>query len=153
MAEQETKTIIVNAPVEVVFDLWANFENFPHFMENIEAVTKTGDRMSHWVMKGPLGVKLEWDAETTRLEPHTRIAWNSRNTGDITNSGQVTFTPLADGNTSITVTMQWVPPGGLVGVAAGKLFDNPDEKLEQDLRRFKAFAEAASGTRTHEQAR
>ena len=32
MAEQVTRTIIVSASVSEVYDIWANFENFPRFM-------------------------------------------------------------------------------------------------------------------------
>lgn len=141
MADQTTQTIIVKAPVEEVFAIWANFESFPNFMSHITSVTKTDERTSHWVMEGPLGVKIKWDAETTTLEPHTRIAWNSRDNGDITTSGQVLFTELGQGETEITVTLKYVPPGGAIGQAVAKLLDNPETKLHEDLQRFKAYAE------------
>lgn len=141
MAEQVTRTIIVKAPVSDVYQLWANFENFPYFMKNMESVSKTGDGLSHWVMKGPLGKKLEWDARTTRLEENTRIAWNSLDGGDIKTSGQVTFTELPQGETEIAVTLQYVPPAGKVGELIAHLFDDPDGKLEEDLKNFKSYAE------------
>jgi uncharacterized membrane protein len=143
MAEQFTKTLIVGADSAAVFNLWANFENFPHFMENIISVVKTGDRQSHWVMQGPAGTKFEWDAETTLLEPNTRIAWNSRDGGDIKTSGQAVFTALPNGTTQVTVTLQYVAPGGTLGQVAAKLFEKPEQRLEEDLARFKAYAESA----------
>lgn len=146
MANQVTDMIIVKGDTAEVFSLWANFENFPHFMENIKSVVKTGDRTSHWVMEGPLGGSLEWDAETTRLEPHARIAWNSRDSGDITTSGQVVFTPLANGETQVTATLQYVPPAGKLGEAMAKLFDNPAGRLRGDLQRFKEYAERTMGS-------
>nr|PZN19202.1 MAG: hypothetical protein DIU80_21895 [Chloroflexota bacterium] len=147
MADQFTKSIIVGAGVETVYDLWANFENFPHFMKNIYAVTKTGERTSHWIMQGPLGTRVEWDAETTRLEPNTRIAWNSRDGGDIKTSGQAVFTALPNGTTQVTVTLQYVPPAGMLGQAIADLFEKPEERLEEDLVRFKAYAEEIAGRR------
>lgn len=147
MPDQFTRTIIVGAPVAVVFNVWANFENFPHFMQNIRAVTKSGERLSHWVMEGPLGTSFKWDAETTTLEPNTRIAWNSRDGGDIKTSGQAVFTELPTGQTQVTVTLQYVPPGGTVGEAFAKLLENPEGRLEEDLGRFKAYVEGMAGTR------
>lgn len=138
---QTTQSIIVGAPIGDVYALWANFENFPRFMENIESVTRFGERESHWVMAGPLGSKIEWDAETTRLEPNTRIAWNSRDGGDITTSGQVIFTELPSNQTQVTVTLQYVPPAGAIGEAVAQLFVDPDQRLAEDLRRFKDVAE------------
>jgi uncharacterized membrane protein len=141
MPEQVTRTIIVKAGVSEVYDIWANFENFPLFMKYIMSVHKTGDGLSHWVMEGPLGKKIEWDAETTRMEPNKRIAWNSRDQGDITTSGQVTFKELPQDETEIAVTLQYVPPAGALGTAVAKIFSDPAEQLEEDLKNFKAYAE------------
>ena len=141
MAEQFTKDIIVKANIDDVYAIWADFENFPRFMTYIKSITKTSDGMSHWVMEGPLGKDLEWDAETTRLEPKKRIAWNSRDGGDIKTSGQVTFNELAQGQTEITVMLQYVPPAGKLGEFVAHLFSDPDKRLDEDLRNFKAYVE------------
>ena len=147
MPEQTTKSIIVKADVADVYNIWANFENFPHFMKNIKSVKKTGDRLSHWVMEGPLGKDIEWDAETTRLEANQRIAWNSRDGGDITTSGQVTFKDLPHGETEVTVTLQYVPPAGALGEAVAKLFNNPEKQLEEDLNNFKEYVNQLAQSR------
>jgi uncharacterized membrane protein len=141
MPEQTTKSIIVKGEVPLIYNLWANFENFPFFMKNIKSVKKTGDRLSHWVMEGPLGKDIEWDAETTRMDPNTRIAWNSRDGGDITTSGQVTFKQLPNDQTEVTVTLQYVPPAGALGEVVAKLLKDPEKQLEEDLSNFKAYAE------------
>ena len=141
MADQFTKQIIVNASVADAYNAWANFENFPQFMRYIKSVRKTGDRTSHWVMDGPLGKEIEWDAQTTTIEPNERLAWNSRDNGDITTSGQVVFKSLANNQTHITVTLQYVPPAGKLGEIVGKLFSDPEEQLEEDLANFKQYIE------------
>lgn len=141
MAEQITQNIIVKGETPAIYKLWANFENFPHFMSNIKSITMTGDRTSHWVMEGPMNTTLEWDAETTRLEENKRIAWRSQEGSQLMTSGQVTFTSLPDNQTEITVTLQYVPPMGALGDAVAKMFADPQARLEEDLRKFKAFAE------------
>jgi uncharacterized membrane protein len=143
MPEQVTRTIIVKAPVFEVYAIWANFENFPHFMKYIKSVRKTGDGLSHWVMEGPFGKNIEWDAETTRAEPNKRLAWNNRDHGDITTSGQVTFKDRPHGETEIAVTLQYVPPAGALGTVVAKIFSDPAEQLEEDLKNFKAYAEGS----------
>jgi len=135
-----TKNILVKAPLDQVYQAWANFENFPNFMQHIKQVEKTGDRTSHWVMEGPLNTKIEWDAETTRLEENKRIAWNSI-TGDIKTSGQVTFNELPDQHVEVTVMLKYVPPAGLAGEIVAELFSNPEGKLLEDLRNFKHYIE------------
>jgi uncharacterized membrane protein len=138
-----TRTIIVKADLNKAYQVWSDFENFPLFMKNIKAVTKTGDRRSHWEMKGPIGVTLEWDAETTRLEENKRIAWSTKDDdeGDVTTSGQVTFNPLPNGEIEVTVMLHYVPKAGLAGDVVEKLFSNPEKQLEEDLRNFKAYVE------------
>lgn len=136
-----TKNIIVKAPLHDIYQAWANFENFPNFMQHIKSVVKTGDRTSHWVMEGPLNTEIEWDAETTRLEENKRIAWSSI-TGDIKTSGQVTFNELAGNEVEVTVMLKYVPPAGLAGEIVAELFSNPEGKLVEDLRNFKRTIEA-----------
>lgn len=140
MSDPISRSIIVKGNVSDVYSLWANFENFPIFMKHIKSVTKTGERESHWVMQGPLGATIEWDAETTRLDENQRIAWSSTD-GDIKTSGQVTFAELTQGETEITVTLHYVPPAGTAGELAAELFGNPEGMLIEDLRRFKEHVE------------
>lgn len=142
MGKQVTKLIIVKAPLPVVYNLWADFENFPRFMKYIKSVTPTGPNASHWVMQGPLGVNIDWNAEITRQEENKRIAWSSKDSkGVITISGQVTFNALPQGETEITVTVQYVVPAGKAGEAIAELFSNPEERLTEDLRNFKSVVE------------
>jgi uncharacterized membrane protein len=138
--DQVTKNVIVKGSASNLFNLWVNFENFPHFMKNIKSVQKTGPKTSHWVMKGPMGKDLEWDSQITTLEENKRIAWNSID-GDIKTSGQVVFNDLSNNETQITATVHYVPPAGALGQMAAEILDNPDKKLEEDLRNFKKYAE------------
>ena len=140
MSDRVTNNIIVKGSVDELFDMWANFENFPHFMKYIESVQKQGDNMSHWVMVGPLNKKLEWNAKTTTFERNKRIAWASTD-GDLKSSGQVTFNELPNNSTEIAVTMHYEPPAGAVGKAVAELFSDPERRLEEDLHNFKAYAE------------
>jgi uncharacterized membrane protein len=155
MADQITKSIIVDGSPSEVFNLWANFQNFPHFMKYVKSVVPTGDRTSRWVVEGPLGKDVEWVAEVTRFEPSQRIGWSTkdyhagsdvttyRGGSDITTSGQVTFAPVGNNQTEVTVVMQYVPPAGAVGEAVAKIFANPEKRVEEDLNNFKKFAEGS----------
>lgn len=145
MADQTTKSIIVGAGLDAAFDAWSDFENFPRFMKHVKSVTKTGERMSHWVVDGPFGKEVEWDAETTRLEKNKRIAWNSKETSEIRTSGQVTFNDLGSGQTEITVTLQWVVPASRGGEKLMGLFADPEKRLEEDLLSFKHYVEQRVG--------
>jgi uncharacterized membrane protein len=141
MPDQTTKTIIVGAGLREVFEAWSNFENFPSFMKNVESVVKRPDGSTHWVLKGPLGKKVEWDADTTMFEPGKRIGWRSREGGAIKTSGQVTFLQLGTGQTQVNLTVQWVVPASKGGETLAGLMADPEGRVEEDLNNFKAYVE------------
>ena len=111
-------------------------------MKYVQSVEKTGAHTSHWVVAGPFGRKVQWTAETTGLEENRRIGWNTKDGEGLTTSGEVSFNPLPYGATEITVTLQYVPPAGKAGEILADLFADPGRRLEEDLRHFKAYAEA-----------
>ena len=63
------KTITVGAPIERVWALWSNFENFPRFMGHLRQVTRLDDTRSRWTAVGPAGTTVEWYAVITRVVP------------------------------------------------------------------------------------
>ena len=127
MTEHITKSIIVTSDVTEVYKLWSNFQYFPQFMDYVESVEKTGAKTSHWEVKGPLGKTVRWNAEMTRMEPNTRIGWNTKDdNGTVTTSGQVTFTSLPQNQTENTVNMTYAPTGGKVGEAVAQIFGHPE---------------------------
>jgi uncharacterized membrane protein len=136
------RSVRVAAPIADVYDTWRNFEQFPQFMEHVESVNWIGGdrRLSHWKLKGPMGVNVEYDAEITEDEPNRSIGWRSRD-GNLGNSGNVTFAEL-DGETLVHVVVQWFdPPGGPIGEALSRILQNPAEMLDEDLGRFKRMIE------------
>lgn len=143
MTQQISSSIIVNRPAHHVYSIWADFNHFPKFMEHVKSVTVLDESLSHWVVAGPLGTNIDWNAEITRQEPHARIAWNTKdNKGIVTTSGQVTFNPLPESQTEVTVTMQVTPPGGRLGEWLSGFFTNPEKAVVADLRRFKTYTES-----------
>jgi uncharacterized membrane protein len=43
------KSIEVDVPVSTAYDQWTQFEEFPQFMDGVEAVTQVDDTHLHWV--------------------------------------------------------------------------------------------------------
>ena len=142
MTRNITKSIIVNAPKELAYSTWADFTQFPTFMDHVKSVTITGPTSSHWVVAGPVGTLIDWNADLTRAEPFSRLAWSTKDKkGLMTTSGQITFTPLNNDQTEVTVTMQYTPPVGVVGDWLSTLIIKPEESVAADLRRFKEQVE------------
>ncbi|NUO85653.1 MAG: SRPBCC family protein [Cupriavidus sp.] len=131
------ESIDVRVPVQVAYQQWCRFEEFPRFMEGVEEVRQIDDRRLHW--RAEIGGKRkEWDAEITQNIADQCIAW--RSVAGAENSGQVNFSPLDAGATRVSVRMNYETEGVVeaVGDAAGVL----KRKVEGDLKRFKEFIEA-----------
>jgi uncharacterized membrane protein len=137
------ETFIINRRASELYDFWHKFENLPLFMEHLERVDCLEDNRSHWVAKGPMGVKFEWDAEIFNDEPNKLIAWRSLCNADIDNTGSVRFIEQGDGTTRVTVTMQYIPPAGQAGAWTAKLFgSDPEALIREDMCRFKELMES-----------
>jgi uncharacterized membrane protein len=141
MSDNVTRSIIVKASPAEVYAICSDFARFPDFMKYIKSVTVIDQKRSHWIMEGPMGQDLEWDAETTRMEPNKRIAWRSLEGSQIKTSGQVSFNALPDNETEITAMIHYELPGGSIGKTIAEFFYDPEKRLDEDLRNLKAVIE------------
>ena len=133
------ESVTINRPVLEVYRSWRNFENLPRFMDHLESVTVVDDTRSHWVAKGPVGSRIEWDAVIHNEIDDELIAWRSLPGAEVNNAGSVHFTPTPDGTgTDVRVVMSYEPPAGKLGAAVAKLLgEEPSKQVAEDLRRFK----------------
>src|ERR1051325_566134 len=147
------KSITINKSPEELYRFWRRFENLPRFMNHLESVTTTGEGRSHWVAKAPAGSTVEWDAEIYNEKENELIAWRSLEGADVDNAGSVRFEPAAgDRGTTVRVTLRYDPPGGALGAAVARLFgENPDQQIDEDLRRFKQVMEVGEVVNTEGQ--
>lgn len=145
------KTIHINLSPEIVFDVWTEYENFPHFMSHVLEVRDLGGQRSHWSVKGPAGARIGWDAVLTEYKRPTMLAWRSEAGAPVMHSGLIRFDP-ADGGTRVTVRMSYSPPAGALGHGLAVLLgSDPKQELDDDLMRMKSFIE--SGIPPHDAAR
>jgi uncharacterized membrane protein len=133
-------------PLEEVFAFFRAFENFPRFMTHVRDVRPIGADRWHWIVGGPAGVAVEWDAELTDLVPNQVIAWRSAEAAQVESSGVVRFEP-EQGGTRIDVRMSYNPPAGALGHAIAGLFGaNAKKQMDDDLLRFKSLLERGKAT-------
>jgi uncharacterized membrane protein len=137
------KVMTINRPIDAVYRYWRDLSNLPAAMRHLESVTLLGAGRSHWVAKGPAGMRVEWDAEIINEEENRVIGWRSLEHADVVSAGSVNFRDAPDGATEITVKLQYEPPAGRVGALIAKLFgEEPSQQIEEDLRRLKTILEA-----------
>jgi uncharacterized membrane protein len=137
------KSVSINRSPEELFHFWRNFENLPRFMTHLKSVTQLDDIRSHWIVKGPLGMTVEWDAELyNEIEPDF-IAWRSLENADVNHAGSVHFRRVA-GGAEVRVELNYEPPAGKVlgGFLASLLDEEPGRQTEEDLWRLKHLIES-----------
>lgn len=137
------KIITVARPVEELYSFWRNFSNLPRFMTHLDSVTEIGDRRSHWVVEGPLGIRLSWDSEIIDEEPNKLIVWRSVPGTGIATAGHVRFHTLTENKgTEISVVLGYVPPAGPLGEKLAELLSmGADAIVEENLACFKQLME------------
>jgi uncharacterized membrane protein len=144
------KCLEVAAPIEQVFETFSQLERFPEFMKHVREVHVRGDGTSRWVVNGPAGGTVSWEAVTTRLDPNRLIAWRTLPGSAVDHAGLLRFEPT-EGGTRVFVTMSYTPPAGALGHAVARLFGtDPKSELNDDLMRMKVFLE--TGRRAHDAA-
>jgi uncharacterized membrane protein len=136
------ESIDVKVPVGTAYNQWTQFEEFPSFMDGVEAVTQLSDDKLHWVA-AIAGQRREWDAKITEQIPDERIAWTSiSGTG---NAGVVTFHRIDDNTTRVMLQLEMYPEDWKEKAADMAGFVRRQAK--RDLERFKEFIETR-GTET-----
>jgi uncharacterized membrane protein len=116
----------IGVPVTAAYNQWTQFEDFPLFMEGVEHVQQLDDNRLHWVAT-IAGRKAEWDAKIVKQKPDRLITWVSED--DKQTHGTVTFKPLGDSRTLISLSLSY--PREAEG-----------SSVEGDLERFKELVEA-----------
>jgi uncharacterized membrane protein len=135
------KTINVDAPVHVVFAFWTDYQNFPRFMHNVREVQVHED-VSHWVVAGPAGVPVEWNARLVDFVANSILKWRSTFDSAVKHEGYVRFEPNGLAGTRLTVRLRYVPPGGAFGHAVATIFGaDPKSEMDADLLRMKTMIE------------
>jgi uncharacterized membrane protein len=128
--------IDVAVPIEIAYDQWTQFEEFPTFMRGVERVEQRDDKTLVWTEK-LWGVRRSWVSEITDQRPMERIAW--RSTSGPQQAGVVTFHKLSDRLTRVQVNLDHQPSGLFERTASGMRYTR--RALESDLRRFQALVE------------
>lgn len=103
----------IKAAPEAVFDLIANVEEFPRYVDFLREVKRVGPDRYRWTAE-IVGVEWNWDSVITERIAPERIAWKS--VRGLENSGCFTLKSTPEG-TSVTFTMGFQIPGRLLEMA------------------------------------
>lgn len=135
------KTIHVAAPLDRVYSLWSNAQDFPKFMNHVRDVHRLNGNRWRWSVAGP-GGGVSWDAVITRQEDNQVIGWRTEAGSLIQHAGEVKFRPDGELGTLVEIRLRYNPVVGAVGHAFAKLLAmDPQRILDHDLLRLKSYIE------------
>jgi uncharacterized membrane protein len=130
------QSVDIGAPLEVVYNQWTQFEDWPNFMHRVTRVTQEDDCTVSFATK-IWGKTKEFKAQIETQRPDERIKW--RVSEGITHAGVVTFHELGPNLTRVLLALD-VQPGGILEKAARGM-RHIKRAARGDLHRFKAFIE------------
>jgi uncharacterized membrane protein len=126
----------IAAPLEMVYDQWTQFEEFPRIMHRVQSVQPQDDDKLAWEEKIWFS-RRRWVAEIVDQRENERIEWKT--VSGTSHTGVVTFHELDDHLTRVLVNLDFQPSGLFEKMASGLRFAK--RAVQADLARFKAYVE------------
>ena len=111
-------------------------------MDHLEEVSVIDRFRSHWVARGPLGMRVEWDAQIISDIPPTLLSWKSVGDSDVVSAGSVRFKALGEHATEVRVKLSTIRPPASSSHVSWLLGDDSQHQIAEDLRRFNELIEA-----------
>lgn len=131
-------SIEIQVPAAILYQQLNRFEDYPHFLENVERVREVDDTRLLWTTK-MANRPVEWEAEITLKEPHRRIAWRSLNGS----TNHCLIEVRAAGPTSSTALFEVdAEPGQFPGLFTGDRPEQIEHHLSEALENLKQWVEA-----------
>ena len=129
-------SIVINAPVAAIYQRWLAFEDYPKFITAIKGVRRLDE--NHFVASlGFNGKQYDTTLEMILRVPERRLAWRTladHRALDHFAAGVVSFTPLSDQNTRVTLRLT-SSFGGAVSTRVEKYLHNFKRLIEGAVRR------------------
>ncbi len=133
-------TALVQRGAHELYAMWRDLSRAPEWQEQLTDVVITGERTSHWTMQID-DKTLNWNSEILADEPGKRIAWRSVD-GDIHEAGEVVFEPAPGGRGTFVVVLMAFEMSKVASAWQTFTDRNPKQRVIENVRHFKALAEA-----------
>lgn len=126
------ESIDVGVPVDLAYDQWTRFTDFPTFMKKVEHVEQVSDEKLRWKAQ-IFWSHRSWDATIVEQVPDERIVWRSEGSkGHV--DGAVTFHELAPDLTRILMVLEYHPQG--LFERTGNLWRAQGRRARLELKHF-----------------
>lgn len=143
-----SRTILVRAPVEDVYDFLRDFSNFPKFMSYVRSVELNDQGGLRWTLAAPGNLRVSWNSVLGALVRNQSLSWKSLPGSIIRNFGRIDLAERPGEGTWVRVQLTYAPPAGALGYAAVHLLGfDPKTRIDDDLEILKTLIESTSAQR------
>jgi uncharacterized membrane protein len=127
------ESIDVGVPVDLAYNQWTQFADFPTFMKKVESVEQAEDEKLNWKAQ-VLWSHRTWESTILEQVPDEKIVWRSKGSkGHV--DGAVTFHELAPKLTRILVVLEYHPQG--LFEHTGNLWRAQGRRVRLELKHFR----------------
>ena len=126
--------IDVGAPLELTYNVWTQFQEFPKFMKKVETVSQEEEAKLNWKAQIFLSHR-NWRSTITEQIPDNRIVWKSEgDKGHV--DGTVTFHAIGQPELTRVLVVLEYHPGGVVE-SIGNLWRAQGRRVRLELKHFR----------------
>ncbi|MDV6271612.1 SRPBCC family protein [Rhodococcus globerulus] len=126
------ETIDVGVPVQLAYNQWTQFADFPSFMKKVERVEQESDEKLEWKAQIFLSHRT-WEATILEQVPDERIVWRSKGAKGFID-GAVTFHEVTPDLTRIVLILEYHPNG--LFEKTGNLWRAQGRRARLELKHF-----------------
>src|SRR6478735_9258398 len=126
------ETIDVGVPVQLAYNQWTQFADFPSFMKKVERVEQEADEKLEWKAQIFLSHRT-WEASILEQVPDERIVWRSKGAKGFID-GAVTFHEVTPDLTRIVLILEYHPKG--LFEKTGNLWRAQGRRARLELKHF-----------------
>jgi uncharacterized membrane protein len=145
-------SIVVDRPVDQVYQEWRNLQNISYIFQHLESVEPLDDTRSRWTAAGDNQVDpIMWESEIIFERKNRLIAWRSLPGYDLENQTVVEFEPDQEKmRTEILFQTSYTLPAGQTETAKNRdlyqhLFKmSPESEIKEDLKRYQRSSQSST---------